>query len=290
MLYWIIFFALLFLVYGLHLRYMGDRLMTAAYIRGEDVSTVSSPIANLNRIYTLLRPIMPGQHSMKWVGENIVKGRLKYTPEQILALAYACAVIFGGLVMIYGLTYFADKSIVLVITLIGGLAGGAFPILYVYTQAEKAIAQREREVLPLIQQLKILAKSGVGTTFNALASVVVEDEDSLLSRDFREAIHQGVQTGDRRKALIDMIPRTGSKTVKEVVGLILEAEAKEIPLYDVLEGLETTLLNDIDVKASDAQAKAEDRMAIPLAAFLLPANLLIIIGPGILNAKAIFNF
>lgn len=290
MLFWIIFFSILLLVYSLYLKTHAESLITAAYIRGEDVLKKSYMPDSLSRMYNFLRPIIPGQQSMKWVSENIIMAKLPYSPEQIWTLTYVCAVIFSGLTMVWGLTCFTDKSIVLVISLIGGLAGWAFPLLYVYSNAQKAVARREREILPLVQQLKILAKSGVGTTFDALASVVLEDEEGFLSQDFQDALHEGVQKGNRRQAMLDMAERSGSKTVKEVIDLIIEAETKEIPLYDVLEGVETSLLNMIEVKASDAKAKAEDRMAIPLAAMLLPANMLIMIGPGLINAKAMFNF
>ncbi|MGQ9825532.1 MAG: type II secretion system F family protein [Desulfotomaculales bacterium] len=285
--FWIWFFALFCLVCGAYLRRRYQSMVTSAFVRGDDDVTQAG---GRSRVYELLRPVMPGRASLDWIAEKIVQAKLKNTPEQVWALSYMMFALFAALSLFLGLNLFKDRTILIVFTVFGGVGGAALPLFYVHQEAQKADKARKKEMLPLIQQLKVLAKSGIGTTFSSLAAVVVEDNRGVLAGDIREAMEEMSLGKNRREAILDMVERSNSRLLKEVMELILDAEEKDLPLYSVLEGVESRLINDIEVSADEAQAKAEDKMAIPLAAMLLPANLIIMIAPGLINARSLLNF
>jgi len=87
-----------------------------------------------------------------------------------------------------------------------------------------------------------------------------------------------------------MVKRSRSKLLKEVMDQILDSEDKEIPLYKTLEVMESRLLKDIELKADAHQSKLEDKLAIPLAAMLVPASMIIIMAPGLINARSLLHF
>ncbi|NPV74321.1 MAG: type II secretion system F family protein [Pelotomaculum sp.] len=285
--FWTWFFAILSFVLALYTRKKYESIVAAAFMRGDDIEQLPR---GKSKIYEFMRPLMPGGASLEWISEKIVQAKLKNTPEQVWAVSYVMFALFAAMALYLGLNLFKDRSVAIIFSVFGGIAGASLPLLYVYLEAQKADRARVREMLPLIQQLKVLAKSGLGTTFGALASIAVEDSQGVLAEDLREVLNEVSLGRSRREAILSMVDRSRSKLLREVMELILDAEDKELPLYGVLEGVESRLLNDIEVKADEATAKAEDKMAIPLAAMLLPANMLIMIAPGVISAKSLLNF
>lgn len=285
--FWMWFFAILSFVLALYMRRKYEGITASAYVRGDDIEKLPK---GKNRIYELIRPIMPGKTSLEWIGDKIVQAKLKNTPEQVWVLSYVLFALLAAMALYLGISLFKDRSVVILFSVVSGFIGISLPLLYVYLEAQKADQARTREMLPFIQQLKVLAKSGLGTTFGALAAITIEDSRGMLAEDLREMTNEVSQGKSRREAIVGMVERSNSKLLREVMELILDAEDKELPLYNVLEGVESRLLNDIEVKADEAMAKAEDKMAIPLAAMLLPANMLIMIGPGVISARSLLNF
>jgi len=190
-LFWTFFFAILTLITGLHLKKKHEGFVIAAFVRGDDIGYRGS---RNNRIYELLRPIMPGRASLDWISERIIQARLKNTPEQIWVLSYVMFALFAALALFFGLNFFKDKSITLIFCIVGGIIGAALPLIYVYQETQKADQSRTKEMLPLIQLLKVLAKSGVGTSFSALAAISLEDTRGHLAADIRDALEGRVAT------------------------------------------------------------------------------------------------
>jgi len=283
--FWMLFFAVFCFLAGLILRGLSRTLADVAYIKGDDVYKQNKPFI------VSLKPILPGLYSAAWIRQRLNQARIsKYTPEGIITLSYVTLLIFALMAAAIGLTLFKDASVTLPFMVCGGALGAIYPALYLDNEAKKADERRKREMLPFVQQLKILAKSGFGSSFKALASVALEDSRGLIAEDFRDALHDIERGKGRREALLGMVDKTNSPLVKEVVDLILDAEEKELPLYNVLEGIESRLIAEIETKADEMRAKDEDAMALPLAGLLLPAIMIIILAPGLINIRIILRF
>lgn len=283
----LLFLAILFLFTGIYFRYRYRAMAFTAFVRGEDIRTDKKKITLIDTIINCL----PGKAVLEWAEKQLSQARLlQYTPESIITFSFILLIIFGFFGWSFGVTLSGRISSAMAFTLAGACAGTALPYVYIRSEAQKAGATRKKEVLPLIQQLKVLSRSGVGTTFNALAAIVVEDASGVLMNDIRDAVEDISRGKGRKEALLAMAEKTGSSVVKEVVELILDAEEKELPLYGVLESIETRLLLDIETRADEIRNKDEDALALPLAGLILPANMILMVAPGIIGIKSMLSF
>ena len=196
----------------------------------------------------------------------------------------------GFIGWLFGWVMSGGFSVLLFFIILFSLGGAVLPYIYIRSEAKKANLLRKKEVLPLVQQLKVLSRSGVGTSFNALAGIVVEDATGVLMKDIQEAVEDISRGKGRKEALLEMAEKTGSPVVKEVMEVILDAEEKELPLYGVLESIETRLLLDIETRADEIKSKDEDALALPLAGLILPANMILMVAPGIIGIKSMMTF
>lgn len=283
--WWYFFMAGLCLTVGLYLRYVAAGAETVAFLRGEDYKT-----AEKGRPWTeYLRPILPGQGSMNWAAEKIVQAGFNLTPELVWAGSYGGGLATAALVFAVNAVS-SDPSRLFLLTVAGGLLGAAALPAYIWEKAKESREQRKRELLPLVQQLKVASASGVGTSYDALFAIADEDYDSLLAYDLRQARAAAGRGDSLSDTLPEVADRSGVKEFVELIETILDAEEKHVPLYKVLAGIENRMLNEIEVAASNAEAKSDDKLAIPLAAMLFPAYIIIIVGPGLLNVSKAFKF
>lgn len=274
------------LTVGLYLRSKAEGTETVAFLRGEDFKT-----AGKGRAWTeYLRPILPGAGSMTWAAENIVQAGLNLTPELVWAGSYAAGLLAAALVLAVNAAGSSDPARLVLMTLAGGLLGAAALPGYVWEKAKESRAQRKRELLPVVQQLKVASATGVGTSYDALFAIASEDMESLLAYDLRQARDAAGRGASLREALLEAAKRTGVKEFVELIETILDAEEKHVPLYQVLSGIEERMLNDIEVAASNAEAATDDKLAIPLAAMLFPAYIIVLVGPGMLKVGEAFKF
>lgn len=284
----ILFFsAILCMLIGFYFRRRYRSMALLAFVRG----VALSPDKRRLSLYILVGNILPGKAVLDWTEKKLKEARLlRYTTESIMAFSFILLLIFGFLGWSFGRIFSGSLSSVIFFSLLGSLAGFSLPYLYLRSEAKKAGVLRKKEILPLIQQLKVLSKSGVGTTFNALAAIVVEDAEGVLMNDIKDVVDEISRGKGRQEALLSMADRTGSLVVKEVVELILDAEDKELPLYEVLESIETRLLLEIETRADELKNKDEDALALPLAGLILPANMILMVAPGVINIRTMMNF
>lgn len=272
--------------FGLYLRTVAKNTETVAYLRGDEIRT-----AEKRRPWVeYLRPVLPGPGSMTWADEMIAQAGLNLTPELVWAGSYGGGLVVAALVFGVNALGSSDPGRLILITVFGGLLGAATLPAYIWGKAKDSREQRKRELLPLVQQLKVASATGVGTSYDALFAIADEDEESLLSYDLRLARSAAHRGASLRDTLLDAAKRTGVKEFIELIETILDAEEKHVPLYQVLAGIEERMLNDIEVAADNAESKVEDKLAVPLAAMLFPAYIIVIVGPGMLNVSKAFTF
>lgn len=282
----LLFLSILFFLTGLYFKQRYRSMSFKAFVRGEDIRTDKKKLPLIETVSNCL----PGKTIIDWTERRLSQARLfQYTPESILTVSFILFIVFGFLGWSFGWILSGYLSSALTFALVVAFTGSALPYLYIRSEALKAGVLRKKEILPLIQQLKVLSRSGVGTTFNALAAIVVEEASGVLMEDIRGAIDDINRGKGRKEALLSMADITGSPVVKEVIELILDAEEKELPLYGVLESIETRMLLDIETRADEVKNKDEDALALPLAGLILPANMILMVAPGIIGIRSMIS-
>ena len=206
------------------------------------------------------------------------------SPTTFLASKAAAAIggVFGGLV-------------------VGGLIGGAFPILLAVVFALlgfmvpdlfvsfKARGRRDEIQAGLPDALDLLAVSvEAGLGFDAAIQKLTEHMEGPLVEEFALALGEMRIGETRTNALQKMVDRVQASELASFVRAIIQADQLGISLGRILRVQATDTRNKRQAAAEEKAMKAPIKMLFPTALFIFPAMFIIILGPAFLNFRGIF--
>lgn len=164
---------------------------------------------------------------------------------------------------------------------------------YIYPGAwlKSSINRRHREImkaLPNILDLLSLSVEAGKDFLNSLRDVLARRKsDALgeeLSRTFKE-----IQLGKKRvTALRDLVNRVRQPDLTTVMNAIIQADELGVSIGNLLRIQSELLRNKRFTRAEKLAAEAPVKMLFPMALFIFPAVLLILMAPIILQALAMF--
>lgn len=175
-------------------------------------------------------------------------------------------------------------------TLAGLIVGGlAFfiPDLWLRGRAEARKLQIRRALPDMLDMLTISVEAGLG--FDGAVAKLVSNSTGPLAEEFTRML-QEVQAGiPRQKALRNLAQRTGVGEVATFVMSIVQADVFGISVSKVLR----TQANEMRVKrrqyAEEVAQKAPVKIVFPLVLCILPATLIVILGPAIVSIGRAFG-
>ena len=104
-----------------------------------------------------------------------------------------------------------------------------------------------------------------------------------LGNEFSRVRHELEIGKRRREVLADMAERIDLDDVSLLISAILQAEHFGVPIAQVLRSQSTTLKIRRNQLIREQIQKAPVNMVIPIAIFILPAILIIILGPLVIQ-------
>ncbi len=168
----------------------------------------------------------------------------------------------------------------------GLLAGGWFGYRWpghVLGRVAKARQEEYGRDLPFMLDILSLCV-GTGMSFDAAFSMFAERFDSGLARDCRR-VHlrymQGLET--REQGLERLAEELHIAAFDQFVETVTQALRFGAPLASAMETLAEDVRKEYRTHVSERIAKAPVRMLIPTGTLILPAMLLLVLGPVILN-------
>src|SRR3954469_16123459 len=206
------------------------------------------------------------------------------SPTTFLASKAAAAIggVFGGLVL-------------------GGMVGGAFPILAAILFALigfmvpdlfvsfKARPRRDEVRAGLPDALDLLAVSAeAGLGFDAAIQKLTEHMEGPLVEEFALALGEMRIGETRANALQKMVDRVQAQELASFVRAIIQADQLGISLGRILRVQATDTRNKRQAAAEEKAMKAPIKMLFPTALFIFPAMFIVILGPAFLNFRGIF--
>jgi tight adherence protein C len=206
------------------------------------------------------------------------------SPTTFLAAKAAAAIggLFGGVVL-------------------GGMVGGAFPVLLAVVFALigfmapdilvsfKARGRRDEIKASLPDALDLLAVSvEAGLGFDAAIQKLTEHMDGPLVEEFALALGEMRIGETRQNALQKMVERVEAAELASFVRAIIQADQLGISLGRILRVQATDTRNKRQAAAEEKAMKAPIKMLFPTALFIFPAMFIIILGPAFLNFRGIF--
>lgn len=171
------------------------------------------------------------------------------------------------------------------------VAGGYYLPLIWLNGRVKERRQRVEEAFPnALDLMQISVEAGLG--FDA-AMTRVGNELASVSPDIAFeflTVQRQVQAGrERERAMRDMARRTGVETVKSFANVVQQSMQFGTPMSDALQTYANEMREYRETKAQEMANKLPVKMSAVLAGLMLPALILLTVGPVIIRYTAMFS-
>jgi tight adherence protein C len=195
------------------------------------------------------------------------------------------------LIFIYlGLLLNRELRIVLILSSLFGLVGYNLPDLVLGFKIKKRQGIIANGLPDALDLLVITVEAGLG--LNAAILKVSDDLEircAPLSREFAR-VNQDLRTGaSREEALRKLSDRNQVEDLRIFVGAVILADRLGTSIADTLRAQADSLRTRIRQKAEQQAAKAGIKMLLPLVLFILPALIIILMGPGLIAVIRTLN-
>ena len=169
------------------------------------------------------------------------------------------------------------------LALITAFAGYKIPDVLLNQKIRKRQLQIGEELPDALDLLVITVEAGLG--LNAALLKVGQDltlRSPSIAAEFSK-VTQDLRTGiPREEALRDLGKRNQVEDLKIFVGALILADRLGTSIADTLRIQADSLRTRIRQKAQEKAAKSAVKMLIPLVLFILPALIMILMGPGLI--------
>ena len=182
-----------------------------------------------------------------------------------------------------GLNAFSDFFLALV------LAFFAFvlPDLWIYNRSVKRAKEIEAAIPETIELLNMCIRAGLG--FQAGMMRIAQTRNNPLSEEFNRVLSEIRLGASRADAFLALSDRLQIDTLKQFVNSILQADRSGIPIAKVLDDLAVKMRNIQRDNAREQAQKVPVKILAPIMIFLLPALLMIVLGPAAITIMKVFK-
>ncbi|MBN2415497.1 type II secretion system F family protein [bacterium] len=196
----------------------------------------------------------------------------------------AAALIGAGLTLYLGLSGHHPAGKIVLMSFLMALAGHKMPDVLLNSKIRKRQLEIGEELPDALDLLVITVEAGLG--LNAAIMKVGQDlrlRSPSIAEEFTK-VNQDLRTGiPREEALRDLGQRNQVEDLKIFVGALILADRLGTSIADTLRIQADSLRTRIRQKAQEKAAKAAVKMLIPLVLFILPALIMILMGPGLIS-------
>ncbi len=167
--------------------------------------------------------------------------------------------------------------------------GAAFVLPDVWLRQKRADREREiiRSLPDLLDMLTISVEAGLG--FDAALAKIVRTTDNALAQEFA-AMLQEVQAGaSRKQALRALAKRVDVMELSTFVAAIVQADMFGVSVAHVLRTQAKEMRLKRKQRAEEDAQRAPVKMVVPLVLCILPATMVVILGPTIVRIGELFG-
>lgn len=235
----------------------------------------------------MLRRLWPPDYRQRLAAQLVHAGNPRGIAVDRLLLAKVAGLLGATLLMIV-VDIVGPWSVGFKILLTTGVAALAFflPDLWLSQAVDRRESQIVRELPDMLDMLTISVEAGLG--FDAALSKLVRNSEGALAEEFGRVL-QEVQAGSSRKeALRNLAERVDVSELAAFTAAIIQAEMFGISIAHVLHTQAGELRLRRRQRAEELAQKAPVKMVIPLVVCILPATLIVVIGPAVVKIAGLF--
>ena len=206
--------------------------------------------------------------------------------DRVVALKALGLMVGGGLgVLLPLLTGSIPWALVLGI----GLAalGYFLPNIILYQIAYNRSQEIQRGLPDALDLLTVSVEAGLG--FDAALANVARNTDGPLAEEFFRVLQEMQLGSGRLDALRALSDRTDVRDLQSFINSMIQADAFGIPIANVLRVQAKEMRVKRSQRAEEAAQKVPVKILFPLVICILPALLVVIIGPGAIGIMQNFG-
>ena len=181
-----------------------------------------------------------------------------------------------------GLWFLGSPGLLSALVLVAAPLGSyLLPELALSQRARERQKEIARELPDLLDQMVICVAAGLG--FDAALSRTAANGTGPLAEELTRTVQDIAVGRPRRAAYEALVRRSHVPDVQRFVGVINQAEAYGIPLTDVLRVQAEEMRVKRRQRAEEAAMKVPVKVTFPLMACILPALLIVVVGPAVMS-------
>ena len=163
------------------------------------------------------------------------------------------------------------------------LAAAAMGYLLVTYWLRRRVRKRQYQIQRALPDALDMLTIGVeaGLAFESALVRVGERWDNPLTREFRRSVAEMRMGASRNVALQHMVERTGVQDLKTFVAVLIQSSTLGVSIAEVLHVQADQMRVKRRQRAEELARQAGVKMIFPLALFIFPSMLVVILGPSI---------
>jgi len=172
------------------------------------------------------------------------------------------------------------------LTVIGSLAAGYFaPLYYLRRRANKRQKEIARQLSDVLDLLVVCVEAGLGL-FEAIKVVGDETEryGQAIGTELALVSVEVAAGGSLGQALRNLADRTAVDDVKPLAATLIQSEQLGSQIGPALRASSDSLRTKRRFRAEEAAAKSTIKILFPLVLFVLPAMLIVLLAPAMIQA------
>lgn len=232
-------------------------------------------------------PAAKGTPSVEKLSQTLVRaGFMRSAAVPVFQLIRLISAVAGGILgLVAALVLGGSAGRMLLFVMIGVLLGTIGPIYYLRRRSRKRQADISRQLSDVLDLLVVCVEAGLGL-FEAIKIVGDETERqgqaiggelALVSGE----VAAGASLGQALRSLAD---RTSVEDVKPLAATLIQSEQLGAQIGPALRSSSDSMRNKRRFRAEEAAQKSVIKILFPLVLFVLPAMLIVILAPAMIQA------
>jgi len=264
---------------------------TNAIVDGEDVPDLhtmelakpfSQRIMNpiMGRIVGWVMTITP-TGILERLESKIMKSGLIVKPINIVVWQIILCIAIPGTLALLGIATKVSMMQAVVVFAIMAVIGYSIPYLWIMSLINKRNTDITYALPNSLDIISVSVEAGLG--FDMALQKVVEKTTGPLADEFATALHEIRLGKSRKQALRNLTGRMDVTDMNQFVASLIQADKLGIELSKMLKIQADQMRLKKRQRAEEAARKAPIKMSIVLVFFILPALIIVIMGPAILS-------
>ena len=164
---------------------------------------------------------------------------------------------------------------------VSGLIGYFLPDMWLKSKVGARSGEIQRRLPDALDLLTVSVEAGLG--FDMALAKVVEKLRGPLAEEFGKVLHEVRMGKPRRDAMKNMADRVESADVSQFISALVQADKLGVSIANVLRVQSDQMRLKRRQRAEETAMKAPLKMSFVLVFFVLPALMIVLLGPAALS-------